>query len=98
MLSKKYSKDKKSCQVTFELPAEVEAETVLLCADFTDWADASKEMEPQEDGGFSITVALPAEHEYCFRYLLDGERWENEQEADGFIPNPFGTQNSVVRL
>ena len=98
MLAKKYSKDKKSCEVTFDLPAEVNAQTALLCGDFTEWADASKEMQQQEDGGFSVTVSLPAEQEYNFRYLLDNQRWENDTEADAYAPNPFGTQNSVVRV
>ena len=98
MLAKKYSKDKKSCEVTFDLPAEVNAQSALLVGDFTEWADASKEMEQQEDGGFSVTVSLPAEQEYNFRYLLDNQRWENDTEADAYAPNPFGTQNSVVRV
>ena len=98
MLAKKYSKDKKNCVITFDLPAEVNAQTVLLCGDFTEWADASKEMEQQEDGSFSITVSLPAEREYAFRYLLDNERWENEPEADDYAPNPFGSQKSVIKV
>ena len=98
MLAKKYSKDKKNCDVTFDLPAEVNAQTALLCGDFTEWADASREMEQQEDGSFTLTVSLPAEREYNFRYLLDNERWENDEEADAYVPNPFGTQNSVVRI
>ena len=98
MLAKKYSRDKKNCTVTFDLPAEVNAQTALLCGDFTEWADASKEMEQQEDGSFSVTVSLPAEREYYFRYLLDNERWENEAEADAYVPNPFGTENSVIKL
>ena len=98
MLAKKYSKDKKSCKVTFDLPAEINAQSVLLCGDFTEWADASKEMEQQEDGSFSVTVSLPAEREYYFRYLLDNERWENDEQADAYAPNPFGTDNSVLRV
>ena len=96
MLAKKYSRDKKKCEVTFDLPAEVNAQSAFLVGDFTEWMDASKEMDQQEDGGFSITVALPAEREYSFRYLLDNERWENDADADAFAPNPFGTQNSVL--
>lgn len=98
MLAKKYSKDKKSCTVTFDLPAEVNAGSVLLVGDFTEWQDASKEMEQLEDGSFSVTVSLPAEREYHFRYLLDNQRWENDTEADAYVANPFGSQDSVVRL
>ena len=42
MLNKKYSKDKKTCKVTFELPAEVGAKTVHLHGDFTGWEKSPK--------------------------------------------------------
>jgi hypothetical protein len=29
--------------------------------------------------------------------LLDGERWENDWAADGYAPNNFGTEDSVVK-
>jgi len=34
--------------------------------------------------------------EYAFRYRVDGERWENDPGADKYVPNPFGSDNSVV--
>jgi hypothetical protein len=29
---------------------------------------------------------------------LDGERWENDREADGYAPNDFGTDDSIVEV
>ena len=55
-------------------------------------------MSPQEDAGFSITLSLNAGHNYRFRYLLDGQRWENNWAADAYVPNPFGTEDSVLKL
>jgi 1,4-alpha-glucan branching enzyme len=98
MLSKKYSQDGKTCLVTFTLPAQVNARFAHLYGDFTDWEKSPKYMSSQEDGGFSITISLPAGKDYRFRYLLDGGRWENDWAADAYVPNPFGTQDSVLKL
>jgi hypothetical protein len=35
-------------------------------------------------------------HDYQFRYLVDGETWLNDPAADKYVPNPFGSENSVV--
>jgi 1,4-alpha-glucan branching enzyme len=98
MLSKKYSKDGKTCLVTFSLPKEVHARAAHLYGDFTEWEKSPKEMTALEDGGFSTTVSLDTGHDYCFRYLLDGGRWENDWAADAYVPNPFGTEDSVLKL
>ena len=96
MIKKKYAKDETNCDVTFELPAEINSEEVYVCGDFTDWA--AEPMERKKDGSFSLKVTLPAPQNYQFRYRLDGERWENDPNADALIPNPFGTEDSVLQL
>ncbi len=96
MINKKYSKDGKKCEVTFELPAEVNSSEAYLCGDFTDWA--GEKMNQQEDGGFSVQLTLLAKQNYQFRYRLDGERWENDTQADALAPNPFGTEDSILQL
>jgi 1,4-alpha-glucan branching enzyme len=98
MLTKKYSQDGQTCQVTFTLPKQVHAGVAHLYGDFTEWEKFPKKMWTQEDGGFSITISLATGHDYRFRYLLDGERWENDWAADAYVPNPFGTEDSVLKL
>ena len=98
MLIKRYSGDGKTCQVTFTLPAHVHAKTTHLYGEFTEWEDSPLSMIQGEDGSFAIEVALKAGKEYRFRYLLDGKRWENDWAADDYVPNAFGTQDSVVRV
>jgi hypothetical protein len=35
--------------------------------------------------------------EYQFRYLVDDKEWENDMEADKFVPTPYGdSENSVI--
>ena len=98
MIIKKYSKDGKTCAVTFVLPAQIKAKTVHLYGDFTDWEKSPKSMMQHEDGSFSTEVTLSAGNNYRFRYLLDGGHWENDWAADSYAPNPFGTEDSVITV
>jgi 1,4-alpha-glucan branching enzyme len=96
MLKKSYSKSGKVCRVTFKLAAEVEADTAVLCGEFNQWRVDADPKKKLKDGSFSATVSLDAGNKYRFRYLLDGERWENDWEADAYLPNEHGTEDSIV--
>ena len=98
MLKKSYTKTGNICRVTFKLPAEVNAETAALCGEFNDWDATASPMKRLKDGSFSATASLDAGRSYRFRYWLDGERWENDWEADGYEPNEFGSEDSVVSV
>ena len=82
--------------VAFTLPAEVEANTVALCGEFNDWSADDILLERGPDRTWRTTVALEPGRSYRYRYLLDGERWENGQQADNYAPNPYGTVDSVI--
>ncbi len=98
MLWKTYSDTGPVRQVTFELPPEVEAETACLCGEFNAWDQSAHPMERRENGGFTVTLFLEPGQQYRFRYLLDGARWENDWAADGYIPNPYGSDDSLVQV
>lgn len=98
MLKKSYSKTGRSCRVTFRLPAETSAQTVHLCGEFNEWNRTSHPLLQRKDGSFSLTISLQTGQAYRFRYLLDGERWENDWEADAYEPNEFGDDDSVVEV
>ena len=98
MLKKVYSETGDACQVTFELPEQVEAQTACLCGEFNDWNTADHPMTLREDGSFTITLSLQPGRQYRFRYLLDGTRWENDWAADSYIPNPIGSEDSALQV
>jgi len=77
---------------------QVHARFAYVNGDFTEWKKSSKEMSRQKNGRFLITLSLPAAQDYYFRCLLDGGRWENDWAADASVPNPFGTEDSVLKL
>src|SRR5881394_1028092 len=85
-------------EVTFEVDAAVQAERAHLCGEFNDWSQDADQMEQKPDGGFTLTKNLEGGRSYRFRYLLDGERWENDWAADTYVPNEFGGDDSLVDL
>jgi 1,4-alpha-glucan branching enzyme len=78
------------------LPAEVEAVSVVLCGEFNAWSTEDIKLERAGDGCWHATVALEPGRTY--RYLLDGQRWENAWQADGYVANPYGGEDSVVTV
>ena len=98
MLKKQYTKDKKTCKVTFVLPDKVKAADVTLHGDFTKWDRAPLKMKHYKDGNFKVSVTLKPGKSYRFRYHLDSERWENDWEADDYARNEFGTEDSIVQV
>lgn len=95
MLKKRRFKKQNVVKVTFVLSPEVEGDTVHLVGEFNNW-QTSHAMRRQKDGSWRITVDLEPGGEYQFRYLVDGQRWFNDSEADKYVPSPYGDQNSVV--
>ncbi|HXY43763.1 MAG TPA: isoamylase early set domain-containing protein [Acidimicrobiales bacterium] len=86
----------KTVDVIFTLPADVHADSVALCGEFNEWSADNMKLEHDGDGSWKVTVALEPGHSYRYRYLLDGQRWENAWQADGYVPNPYGSDDSVV--
>ena len=47
---------------------------------------------------WSKAIYLKAGTEYQFRYLIDGARWENDTQADGYAETPYFSHNSIIKL
>ena len=97
MIKKQFLKSKPVCKATFTFPTDAapEAKTVEILGDFNNWKDGVK-MKKQKNGIFKAIVNLETGKEYQFRYLINGETWENDGEADKYVATPYGTENSVV--
>ena len=97
-MKKTYAKTGRSCKVTFEIENAGDAEQVSLLGDFNEWNASEHLMKRRKDGSFSVTVSLKPGSEYRYRFLADGEKWLNDPEADNYVPNSFGTEDSVVTV
>ena len=98
MLKKNYTKTGQFCRVTFKVSPDVDAKNVMLCGDFNDWNKKAIVMKHLKDGSFSVTITLPANNLYRFKYFLGADIWENDRDADGYIRNDFGSEDSVLNL
>lgn len=100
-LKKQFLKSKPLCKVTFTVDADLinGAKEVALLGEFNNWDPSDFTMRKLKDGSFTKTIELEVGNEYQFRYLVDGERWINEPEADKFIHSGVAAEeNSVVAL
>lgn len=83
--------------VTFQLPASTWAETVHLVGDFNGWDRQSHPLvRSRDDDSWRITLELEEGRVYQFRYLISGVDWQNDWQADRYVTNPFGGDNSVL--
>ena len=98
MIKKEYSKTGRACKVTLELPAEVGAKTASILGEFNEWSGEATPMKRRKDGSFTATVSLKPGNQYRFRYLLDGEHWTNDDQADAYLPNQYGSEDAVLSV
>ena len=95
MIRKKPVANSKKVAVTFEMPADVASSSLCLVGDFNNWDQDATSMKRLKDGSWSATVRLDAGR-YCFRYLADGTKWQNDPAADAYEPSGVGGDNCVV--
>jgi 1,4-alpha-glucan branching enzyme len=82
-------------RVTFELHPSSDAHGGSVVGDFNDWRADVDRFARGDDGLWRATSWLaPGRHR--FRYLLEGDRWENDWDADAYEPNDFGGTDSIV--
>ena len=89
---------KGKARVTFTVDPRAGAQAAAVCGEWNGWSAGADVMRRDAEGGFSVTVELDAGRAYRFRYLLDGQRWDNDWAADAYVANDFGGDDSVVDL
>jgi 1,4-alpha-glucan branching enzyme len=100
-LIKKYLKSRKACKVTFRLDGEEakNARTIHVVGEFNGWDKYATPMKKKKDNSFTAIVELEPGKDYQFRYLVNLEEWENDWNADNYIPTDCGNcDNSVVSV
>ena len=90
------------CKVTFIIPAEIAKKfrRINLVGDFNYWdVNVNPFQNAKKDGSKFISVELPQNDEYKFRYFCDGKIWLNEPDADEFVRVPYtDLLNSMVKV
>lgn len=73
------------------------AKKVSIAGDFNKWSVDDGIMRKQSDSIWTIEVQLkPGTHNYMF--VVDGEKWVTDPNADSYRDDGFGYKNSVVRV
>lgn len=100
-IKKQALKSKPVSKVSFKISkAQADgASAVSVVGEFNNWDPAAGTMSRLKDGSFSFNAELPSGREYQFRYVADGSRWFNDEDADGLVPSGMGNeQNSLLSL
>lgn len=100
-VKKEYLNSNANCRVRFSLPQDMltSVKKASVVGDFNEWDPETAIMKKRSNGTYSVTVELPVGKEYQFRYLLDGNAWMNEEEADKQVQSPFSDSlNSVLSV
>jgi 1,4-alpha-glucan branching enzyme len=75
----------------------VDTHTVHIVGEFNDWSMTSTSMK-RVSGKFTKSLLLKVNKAYQFRYLINGARWENDLEADGYVPAERNFYNSIINV
>lgn len=98
--TKSYIGSKKEYKVTFSIPLEMapEATEIKVMGEFNDWNYDEAITLKKKKSAYAAQVNLsPGKYEY--RYLIDAATWENDWNADAYVPSPFpGIDNCVLDL
>lgn len=95
MITKTLRKDG-AIHVCFYTEALPEAESVNLVGSFNDWDANAHPMKRLKDGRFLARRRFEPNCRHEYRYLVNGDAWINDAEAESYTPNPYGSDNCVV--
>ena len=97
MLQKKPLAGRK-VEVTFRMPPLDNVVELYLCGDFNGWQVKGVPLSLESDGTWVAKLVLEAGKSYRFRYYDNQGCWHNDYEADAYILNDFGSDDSVLDL
>ncbi|MDM8521196.1 isoamylase early set domain-containing protein [Anaerolineales bacterium HSG6] len=101
MIKKRFFKTKDNCKVSFELPEGqlpegMEIEKISLVGDFNDWNQEATPLRRLKGGTWKEILDLQIDQEYNFRYVINGDVWYNDPEADGYASSGQDSENCIV--
>jgi 1,4-alpha-glucan branching enzyme len=85
-------------KVIFSMPALEGVTALFLVGSFNDWSNTATPLVHGADGGWSVALTLEAGWAYQYRFRDQDGSWHNDWAADSYVPNEFGSENSVADL
>ncbi|MFD8480529.1 isoamylase early set domain-containing protein [Kitasatospora sp. NPDC059673] len=77
------ARDKDQEAVTFVLPSDHPAGDTSVVGDFNSWRPGIHRFNLRRDGSRAVTIDLPLDRQFAFRYLSADGWWFDEETADG---------------
>jgi hypothetical protein len=96
VLQKKWDPESRQYVVVFDLPSGLDVDEVAVVGDFNDWSADRDVMERTSDGRHELALRFEPGARVRFRYRIDGDRWENDWNADEYVANEFGGEDSLL--
>ena len=85
-------------KVTFILPGDHAYGKVFLVGDFNNWNQRSHQFIKRVNNTYSTSVTVETGRDYEFRYLSENGSWINDEKADAYQINEYGSENCLVRV
>jgi 1,4-alpha-glucan branching enzyme len=84
--------------IEFRMAADhIDADRVHIVGEFNGWSRTATPMT-RAGSQFVVRVRLAKGRSYRYKFLVDGERWENDWHADAYVSNEYGGDDSVIDL
>ena len=95
MIYKTHSPRVDHTRVTFELPASLWADRIVVVVEGPQLCAQATALRQERDGAWRTHLDLPSHQPYHFHYLVDGE-WRTDLQADGFATTRCGAYRSLI--
>lgn len=74
-----------------------EANTVAVAGDFNGWDIQAHMLKQSKAGWWKTNIRLPP-GQYQYRFVIDGDQWNEDPENPEKTSNQFNSYNSVVKV
>lgn len=83
-------------KVKFQFPKMDGVNEVNLVGSFNEWNETANPLKQNKNGTWSSMLGLnPGKYEYKYKTNLG---WHTDPNAQGYVGNPFGDQNSLIEV
>ncbi len=97
MIKKVNKQDSDQVKVTFVLPDDHPyGDEVSVVGDFNDWTAGEHTFVRRSNQTYSTNVRLQEGRAYAFRYYSEEAGWIDEDDADAYEENEFGSTNCIL--